>query len=99
MLIDSDNLFTGKAYAIALAKKGMNVVLVSRTASKLASTAEEIAKVAQVKTKCITADFSGGAEIYDSIEKELNGLDIGILINNVGMSYEYPEFFHLVTDR
>lgn len=89
----------GKAYAIALAKKGMNVCLLSRTASRLTATAEEIAAVAKVQTKCITVDFSGGMEIYDSIEKELENLDVGILVNNVGMSYEYPEYVHQIGDR
>ncbi|XP_067934951.1 very-long-chain 3-oxoacyl-CoA reductase-like isoform X1 [Watersipora subatra] len=89
----------GKAYAIALAKKGANIVLISRTASKLDAVAEEISAVANVQTKCITADFSGGVDIYGSIYKDLEGLDIGILINNVGMSYEYPEYLHQVPNR
>lgn len=32
-----------------------------------------------VKTKWIVADFSGGKEIYDEIEKQLNGIPVGIL--------------------
>ena len=82
-----------------MAKKGVNVVLISRTASKLSATADEIAQISKVKTKCVTADFSGGLEIYQSIERELEGLDIGLLVNNVGMSYEYPEYVHQVTNR
>ena len=38
-------------------------------------------------------DFSGGAEIYDKIRMELSGLEIEILINNVGVCYEYPDYF------
>lgn len=45
-----------------------------------------------VKTKIIDVDFTNGAEIYDRIRKELEGLEIGVLINNVGMSYTYPEY-------
>jgi 17beta-estradiol 17-dehydrogenase / very-long-chain 3-oxoacyl-CoA reductase len=43
-----------------------------------------------VKTKYIVADFAEGKEIYDSIRKEIQILDIGILVNNVGMMYEFP---------
>ena len=84
---------------MVLAKKGMNVVLISRSSDKLAAVAEEISSATKVQTKCITADFSGGVEIYSGIEKELEGIDVGVLVNNVGMSYEYPEYFHQVSDR
>lgn len=32
-------------------------------------------------------------DVYDRLEKELAGLDVGVLVNNVGMSYDHPEFF------
>ena len=84
---------------MVLAKKGMNVVLISRSSDKLAAVAEEISSATKVQTKCITADLSGGVEIYSGIEKEVEGIDVGVLVNNVGMSYEYPEYFHQVSDR
>lgn len=37
--------------------------------------------------------------IYTVIREEIRGLDIGVLINNVGMSYDYPEFFDKVEDN
>ncbi len=37
--------------------------------------------------------------IYSTIRNEIRGLDIGVLINNVGMSYEYPETFDKVEDN
>ena len=46
-----------------------------------------------VSVKIIVVDFSGGAEIYDKIRVELSGLEIGILINNVGVSYKIPDYF------
>lgn len=73
-------------------------MLLSRTPAKLKDTANELVKY-NVEVRCVTVDFSASVDIYDRIEKELEGLDIGVLINNVGMSYEHPEWFHQVGDR
>ena len=52
----------------------------------------------KVKVKIIVVDFSGGAEIYDNIKMELSGLEIGILINNVAVNFDHPEYFLNVPD-
>jgi 17beta-estradiol 17-dehydrogenase / very-long-chain 3-oxoacyl-CoA reductase len=53
-----------------------------------------------VHTKIIEADFSSDSnDMYHTMEKELYGMEIGILINNVGMSYPYPEYFLDLPDR
>jgi len=80
----------GKAYAHELAKMGMDVCLISRNPEKLSDVAKEIESKSSVKTMCITADFSGGSELYTRLRKELAGLDIGVLVNNVGMAYQMP---------
>jgi 17beta-estradiol 17-dehydrogenase / very-long-chain 3-oxoacyl-CoA reductase len=49
----------GKAYAEMLAKKGLNVVLLSRSLDKLEKLAEEIKTKYSVQTKVIAADFTG----------------------------------------
>lgn len=82
----------GKAYAEGLAKLGINVVLISRTQQKLENVASEIREKYKVDTKIIVADFTD-ATIFTHIEKELTGIQAGILINNVGFSYPYPERF------
>ena len=51
-----------------------------------------------VKARIVDVDFTLGAEIYDRIAKELEGLEIGVLVNNVGMSYQYPEYLSQVGD-
>ena len=52
----------------------------------------------KVTVKIIVVDFSGGAKIYDKIRMELLGLEIGILINNVGVAYEHPDYFLNIPD-
>lgn len=83
----------GKAYAQELAKAGINIVLVSRSPEKLSDVAAEIENKYKVKTKTIPVDFTGGLEIYDKVRAELEGMEIGTLVNNVGMGYAHPMYF------
>ncbi|KAK6212739.1 hypothetical protein LQW54_005006 [Pestalotiopsis sp. IQ-011] len=86
----SDGL--GKEYATQLAAKGFNLVLVSRTQSKLEAIATELeSKNAGLRTKILAMDFSADRdEDYESLRKLIDGLDVGILINNVGQSHSIP---------
>uniref|UniRef100_A0A8C5SX62 3-ketoacyl-CoA reductase n=1 Tax=Laticauda laticaudata TaxID=8630 RepID=A0A8C5SX62_LATLA len=52
----------------------------------------------RVETKTIAADFENRETIYNKIKAGLEGLDIGILVNNVGTSYDYPEYFLEIPD-
>ncbi|CAD5122074.1 DgyrCDS10526 [Dimorphilus gyrociliatus] len=88
----------GKCYAFEFAKRGLNICLISRTPKKLEEVAAEIEKTHNVKTKTVAVDFTAGNEIYDKIERETQGLDVGVLVNNVGMSYEYPQFMAEMDD-
>ncbi|KAF3061002.1 Very-long-chain 3-oxoacyl-CoA reductase [Daldinia childiae] len=83
----SDGL--GKEFAAQLAAKGFNLVLVSRTLSKLEALSQELeTKYAGVQTKVLGMDFSADDEAdYARLANLITGLDIGILINNVGQSH------------
>ncbi|KAK4816858.1 hypothetical protein QYF61_023980 [Mycteria americana] len=74
----------GKAYSFELAKRGLNIVMISRTLDKLQRVASEVEQATGQKVKVIQADFTKNS-VYENIEKSLQGLDIGVLVNNVGM--------------
>lgn len=80
----------GKAYALELAKRGINIVLISRNEKKLEAVAEEIRHKHLVPVKTITADFSKGPEVFEKIKLQLQDIPVGILVNNVGKQYKYP---------
>jgi len=48
----------GKGFAMQLAKRGFNIVLISRTESKLVQVAQEIQKINGMSTKIIAVDFA-----------------------------------------
>lgn len=89
----------GKAYAFELAKNGMNIVLISRTAEKLQNVALEIGRRFGVKTEKVQVDFNSGKEIYSVIEKCIEGKEIGILVNNVGVITPHPMSFGEVNNH
>ncbi|XP_037033658.1 very-long-chain 3-oxoacyl-CoA reductase-B-like [Bradysia coprophila] len=89
----------GKQFARSLAQRGFNIVLVSRTLSKLESVAKELSENFNVQTHTIAVDFLSGPEIYDQIKQQILGKEIGVLINNVGMSHAAPDYFLNIPDR
>lgn len=90
----SDGL--GLEYARQLAARGFNIVLVSRTLSKLEALSDELIKTYNVDTKVISVDVTKESAI-DTIIDQVKFLDISILINNVGLSHSIPTPFVEVT--
>jgi len=91
----------GLAMCKEFAKKGMNIVLVSRTLSKLEDKAQEITdKFPNIEVKYLQVDFSDINEpsVRGVIAKFLEDLNVGVLVNNVGVSYPFPKYFHELTD-
>ncbi|XP_036381857.1 testosterone 17-beta-dehydrogenase 3 [Megalops cyprinoides] len=74
----------GKAYALELAKRGLDVVIISRSVEKLERAAKEIGDSTGRKVKVMTADFTED-DIYEHIERSLRGLNVAVLVNNVGV--------------
>ncbi|NXK41030.1 HSDL1 protein, partial [Piprites chloris] len=83
----------GKAYAQELAKRGVNIILVSRNREKLEAVCRSISETYKVQTDFIVADFSKGREPYPAIKEALKDREIGILVNNVGMFTRYPDYY------
>ncbi|KVV15582.1 3-ketoacyl-ACP reductase [Flavobacterium sp. TAB 87] len=76
----------GKATALALAKEGVNIILIARTQADLNEVAEEI-KSFGVKTFAVTADVSDMESVNSAVAKALDAFDtIDILINNAGIA-------------
>lgn len=73
--------------------------MVSRTLSKLQNVATEIQKEFKVETSVIAVDFTTpGISIYETIKNEIQGKEIGILVNNVGMANPEWDFFLQIPD-
>ncbi|MFV5696077.1 3-ketoacyl-ACP reductase [Flavobacterium sp. LB3P122] len=76
----------GKAIALALAKEGVNVILVARTQEEIDSVAAK-ARSLRVKALAITADVADMNSVNAAVAKALAEFGtIDILINNAGIA-------------
>ncbi|KAJ6355963.1 hypothetical protein OIU78_004147 [Salix suchowensis] len=87
----------GKAFAHQLAQKGLNLVLVSRNPNKLRTVSSEIlAEHPGIKIKAVPLDFSSNLSARAAqgvIAMAVEGLGVGLLINNVGITYPAAQVF------
>ena len=74
--------------------QGLNIVLISRTASKLEKVEGELREKYSVSTSTLAVDFT---KFDDAAQKRvsdlLEELEVGVLVNNVGMSFPRPYMF------
>lgn len=91
----------GKGFAFQLARKGLNLILVGRNPDKLKDVSDSIqAKFGKTQIKTVVVDFTGDlSEGIQRITEAIEGLDVGVLVNNVGISYPYARFFHEVDEE
>ncbi|EPY26693.1 beta-keto reductase, partial [Strigomonas culicis] len=83
----------GLAMTMDLARRGFNVCVIARTASKLDAVVEDVKK-AGVEGLAIPFDFSTATSAdYDKLFKELDKIDVAVLVNNVGVNYDYTNYF------
>lgn len=82
---------------------GMSILLISRDERKLAEQMEEIKTQFKVDCKYLVNDFkiSASRQFYERLREELKTLDggIGILVNNVGIANENPQWLEELDDE
>ncbi|EFO27920.1 hypothetical protein LOAG_00557 [Loa loa] len=88
----------GKGYAFELARKGFSILLISRTQSRLDDVKAQIEQETSSEVRTIAFDFSSADIDYyeQSLLSQIRALDIGILVNSVGSTFEYPDLYHKV---
>ncbi|KAK4298943.1 hypothetical protein Pmani_028743 [Petrolisthes manimaculis] len=89
----------GKEYARELARRGMSILLISRTQEKLDKVAKEIAEEFGVETEVVAVDFISGRPVFEDVARHLQDKDIGVLVNNVGVMLPHPMEFELASER
>jgi uncharacterized protein len=76
----------GKHFALALAERGLNTVLVARNQELLEQTAREICVSTGTQTRVVVADFSQPSDAVQTIHSKTSDLDVGLCVANAGMT-------------
>ncbi|KJP84888.1 hypothetical protein AK88_05481 [Plasmodium fragile] len=88
----------GKSLAYLLISENVNLFLISRNEDALKSIKQDLLlRNRNYKGQIDYAAFDYNANSftsYRSIQEKIEKLDVGILINNVGVSYPHPLYFH-----
>jgi len=85
----------GREFAIQLARAGFNVLLAARNQAKLDAVVADIAKAASgAQTKTFVIDFAAADDArWEALLGELKLIEVGVLVNSVGVSHEFPTDF------
>jgi len=88
----------GKEIALELASKGINIVLVGRDHEKLKLMKDTIEQNFGVHSYIIEVNLEKvDGKVWNTIHDLSMKVDIGILVNNAGVSYNYPMQFEEVS--
>lgn len=90
----------GLAMADELAKKGLNILLISRSEGKLTESKNEISKkYPNVEVRTLAIDYSKfDDQSRNAVAAAIKDIEVGVLVNNVGMSYPFTKYFDELTD-
>ncbi|KAJ9101778.1 hypothetical protein QFC21_003117 [Naganishia friedmannii] len=89
----------GESFAKQLAKAGFNVLLVSRNKRVLDELAQEIGTKYNVQTKVVAIDLAAKDVSFEEIESAIQLIQVGVLVNNAGVSHHMPVPFALTSDK
>ncbi|SBT87524.1 steroid dehydrogenase, putative [Plasmodium malariae] len=88
----------GKSLTYSLIKHDVNLLLISRNEKELKNIKVDLLernKNYKGRIECITFDYNeNNFSSYKTIQEKIQKFDVGILINNVGVSYPHPLYFH-----
>ncbi|CAM0870362.1 unnamed protein product [Alopecurus aequalis] len=91
----------GRSVALELARRGLNLVLVGRDPAKLRDISETISAAHGVDTRTVVLDLAlvatpeGDAGLR-RLREAVQGLDVGVLVNNAGVAKPCAVYLHEV---
>ncbi|GJN28966.1 hypothetical protein PR202_gb17147 [Eleusine coracana subsp. coracana] len=89
----------GRSMALELAGRGINLVLLDLDAANLREISDLISSRHGVKTRTVVFDLSlvgtaQGDEAMRRFREAVDGLDVGVLVNNAGVARPYALYLH-----
>ncbi|PUZ61052.1 hypothetical protein GQ55_4G238700 [Panicum hallii var. hallii] len=89
----------GRSMALELARRGLSVVLVGRDPDRLRDISDAITRNHAVQTKTVVFDLSlvsttQGDEAMRRLREAVEGLDVGVLVNNAGVAKPCAVYLH-----
>lgn len=90
----------GREYALQLAKNGFNILVAARNKAALDARVVMFSESVEaggkkVKARALVMDFAKLHDVsqWHAFQNEIEGLDVGVLVNNVGRSHSFPTDF------